>query len=358
MQENLAVIVIDVGQNIKIPKSAQKIGGVPMLNHVVRTVSTLLPQKIVVISSTEISKECTNYLKEVAGDKLEIIMQQGQTRTKQAIEAALTYIPNDTDNILILHSNTPLIRENSLRKVIKILHSARSYEILPVAVILGFCLASVELYNKLIFEEYKKEIVLANTNNSSTEQNSNLFCGNTIVIHYEILKFLMQHTTENDRHYLVNLAATASTKGLPRYYVQAPEDEAMIINSYSDLAIAELRFQKIMREESIKVGVQLIAPDTVQFSYDTTVQSNAIIHPYVVFGKRVFIEKGVEIKSFVHLENIHIKENSIVESFAFATANNIISSNLSLNVKSHSANSAKSSEVHPSIINKESGTSG
>ncbi|GFZ86797.1 hypothetical protein RLOatenuis_7010 [Rickettsiales bacterium] len=358
MQENLAVIIIDSGQNIKIPKAAQKIGGVPMLNHIVHTASSLLPQKIVVISDPEIDKECTDYLRKAAGDKLEIIIKQGQTNTKQAIEAALPYIPNDASNVLILQSNTPLIRENSLRRIIKILNSARNCEILPVAAILGFCLANAELYNKLIFEEYKNEIILANADNSSAKQNNNLFCGNAMAIHHEILKFLMQHTMENDQYYLVNLAATASAKGLPYYYVQAPEDEVMIINSYPDLALAELYFQRTMRESFIKAGVQLIAPDTVRFSYDTAVQSSAIIHPYVVFGKRVFIEKGAEIKSFVHLENIHIKANSIVEPFAFTAGGSIINSNLNLNIKGCSANNAESPKVaaHP-ITNKESDVS-
>ena len=62
--------------------------------------------------------------------------------------------------------------------------------------------------------------------------------------------------------------------------------------------------QKKLREKFLKKGVQMIAPDTVFFSKETTIGKNVVIEPYVVFSKKVKIGNNVTIKSFSHLEGV------------------------------------------------------
>ena len=63
-------------------------------------------------------------------------------------------------------------------------------------------------------------------------------------------------------------------------------------------------------------GVKLIAPETVFFNFDTKIGKDVIIHPNVIFGKNVNIEKSVEILSFSHIEDSVIKEGSVIGPFA------------------------------------------
>ena len=66
--------------------------------------------------------------------------------------------------------------------------------------------------------------------------------------------------------------------------------------------------QKKLREKFLKKGVQMIAPDTVFFSKETTIGKNVVIEPYVVFSKKVRIGNNVTIKSFSHLEGVIIED--------------------------------------------------
>ena len=65
--------------------------------------------------------------------------------------------------------------------------------------------------------------------------------------------------------------------------------------------------QKKLRQKFLKAGVNMIAPETVFFSLDTTIGKNVVIGPYVVIGPKVRIGNNVEILSFTHIENAKLK---------------------------------------------------
>ena len=68
--------------------------------------------------------------------------------------------------------------------------------------------------------------------------------------------------------------------------------------------------QTKLRNNFLKKGVKMIAPETVFFSKDTKIGKNVTIEPYVVFGSKVTIGNNVVIKSFSHLERCKI-ENKV-----------------------------------------------
>ena len=74
--------------------------------------------------------------------------------------------------------------------------------------------------------------------------------------------------------------------------------------------------QNSLRKKFLKLGVKMIAPDTIYFSQDTKVGKNVIIEPFVVIGPRVKIGNNVNIKSFSHLENCKIESKVEVGPYA------------------------------------------
>ena len=74
--------------------------------------------------------------------------------------------------------------------------------------------------------------------------------------------------------------------------------------------------QKKLRVKFLKKGVQMIAPDTVFFSKETSIGKNVVIEPYVVFSKKVRIGNNVTIKSFSHLEGVIIEDKVDIGPYA------------------------------------------
>ena len=76
------------------------------------------------------------------------------------------------------------------------------------------------------------------------------------------------------------------------------------------------KLQNSLRKKFLKLGVKMIAPDTIYFSKDTKVGKNVTIEPYVVIGIKVKIGNSVIIKSFSHLENCRIESKVEVGPYA------------------------------------------
>jgi len=66
----------------------------------------------------------------------------------------------------------------------------------------------------------------------------------------------------------------------------------------------------------MKIGVTLLAPETVFLSNDTKYGKNVIINPYVVIGKKTKIGDNVEILPFTHIENAILESNVSVGPFS------------------------------------------
>jgi len=76
------------------------------------------------------------------------------------------------------------------------------------------------------------------------------------------------------------------------------------------------KLQNKLRNKFLKLGVQMLGPETIYFSEDTKIGKNVIIEPYVVFGSKVKIGNNVTIKSFSHLENCRIENKVDIGPYA------------------------------------------
>ena len=85
--------------------------------------------------------------------------------------------------------------------------------------------------------------------------------------------------------------------------------------------------QEKLRNKALADGVNLIAPETIFLSKDTSFGKNVTIEPYVVFGKKVKIGNNVLIKSFTHIEGTRIEKNSSVGPYARLRSGTILKSN-------------------------------
>ena len=74
--------------------------------------------------------------------------------------------------------------------------------------------------------------------------------------------------------------------------------------------------QNKLRNNFIKKGVKMIAPETVFFSKDTIIGKKVVIEPYVVISKNVKIGNNVTISSFSHLEGVKIDNNVKIGPYA------------------------------------------
>ena len=85
--------------------------------------------------------------------------------------------------------------------------------------------------------------------------------------------------------------------------------------------------QELLRNKALEKGVNLIAPETIFLSNDTSFGKNVTVEPYVVFGPKVKIGDNSYIKSFTHVEGTTIEKNVTVGPYARLRPGTILKNN-------------------------------
>jgi len=103
--------------------------------------------------------------------------------------------------------------------------------------------------------------------------------------------------------------------------------------------------QEVLRNKALKKGVNLIAPETIFLSSDTSFGKNVTIEPYVVFGPRVKVGDNSHIKSFSYIEGTKIEKNVSIGPYARLREGTVLKDNSKI---------GNFVETKKSIINKNS----
>ena len=85
--------------------------------------------------------------------------------------------------------------------------------------------------------------------------------------------------------------------------------------------------QEVLRNQALAKGVNLIAPETIFLSADTSFGKNVTIEPYVVFGPNVKVGDNSYIKSFSHIEGTKIEKNVSVGPYARLREGTVLKNN-------------------------------
>ena len=85
--------------------------------------------------------------------------------------------------------------------------------------------------------------------------------------------------------------------------------------------------QEVLRNKALANGVNLIAPETIFLSADTTFGKNVTVEPYVVFGPKVKVGDNSYIKSFSHIEGTNIEKNVSVGPYARLREGTVLKNN-------------------------------
>jgi len=106
--------------------------------------------------------------------------------------------------------------------------------------------------------------------------------------------------------------------------------------------------QEVLRNKALANGVNLIAPETIFLSADTTFGKNVTVEPYVVFGPKVKIGDNSHIKSFSHIEGTKIEKNVSIGPYARLREGTVLKNNSKIGnfVETKKSNIKQNSKVN------------
>lgn len=292
-----------------LPKVLHKIGGRPMLGHVLAVARALGAARIVVVNAPDAAPVAA-LAKEWGA---ETVVQDRQLGTGHAVLAANPALGNFAGNVLVLFGDTPLLTAATLARLVTRLNGGANIAAL------GFHAADPTGYGRMICEGDALAGIVEQKDASPEERTitlafAGMLAGGAATV-FELLQKIGNQNAQGE-FYLTDLIAIARGRGLRCAVVEGPESEMLGVNSRAQLAEAEAAFQARRQRELMEQGVTFLAPDTVFLSADTVIEPDASIGQYVVFGPGVTVRKGAEIRAFCHIENSDIGASAIVGPFA------------------------------------------
>ena len=292
------------------PKAMHSIAGRPMINLLISSILDAGIEDIV----TVIGKGMEEVQNTVFPYKT--IIQEKRLGTGHAALEAVKKIKNLNKNIMVFNCDTPIISAQTIQD----LGHALKHDPDTKIAILGFRSANPGVYGRLLLNsEGGIERIIEAKDASPNELSINLCSAGIMNISSDVILNLLKKIKNNNSQnefYLSDIVKIAKSYGIKCCMIEGPESQLLGINSRSELAEAELVFQKQLRTKAMAEGATLIDPQTVWFNWDTKLGRDVMIEPNVFFGPDVEVGNNVEIRSFSYIAGTKVGNNSTIGPFA------------------------------------------
>lgn len=311
---DVVVLAAGLGTRMKssIPKILHRIFEKPIIDYVIECAKSLNPFHTFVVINPSL-KEVAEHLEKY---EIKIVFQDKPLGTAHALLSALPYL--QSDEILVLNGDTPLLRKETLDKFIELFNKNR----LDMA-ILSFYPQRQHSYGRILRDEKEKikrivEITdIKYGKESSSEANSGVYILKKEVA--ELVKEIKENPNKGE-FYLTDIVQIAINKGFKvEAYPLAEEDELIGINTRAELSLAIKYLRDRIVREWMEKGVTFYDPALVWISPSVAIGQDAIIYPNVFLegdtkiGKNCIIYQGVRIRDSILEDDVQIKDCTVVE---------------------------------------------
>jgi bifunctional UDP-N-acetylglucosamine pyrophosphorylase / glucosamine-1-phosphate N-acetyltransferase len=308
-------IILAAGEGTRMkstkPKVLHEIAGLSMLGHVLAAVKAAKIARIVVVIGPG-REDVATQIKHHAPNA-EIIVQTERLGTAHAVLHARAALEQKPKSVVVLFADTPLISPKTIQNMLEAVDSRNA------VAALGFYADNPTGYGRLLMSGTELNAIREHKDASDKEREV-AFCnaGLMALSGEHALQILSEIGNENAQkeYYLPDAVEVARAHGLNCVALEADSNEVLGVNDRLQLSQAVAVFQTRLRDQHMRNGVTLQAPETVFFQYDTTIASDVVIEPHVVFGAGVKIETGCIIKAFSHIDGATLGKAASVGPFA------------------------------------------
>lgn len=285
------------------PKVLHPLAGMPMLEHVVGTATTLNPQSVHVVyghGGEQVQQQL---------DHLEVnwVLQAEQLGTGHAVEQALPALQSEA-MVLVLYGDVPLIQSETLNLLLQAA-SGSDFALLTVS------LDNPTGYGRIVRDPAGNIARIVEQKDASPDElQLNEINTGIMALSAERLRGWISAIENNNAQgefYLTDIVEMAVNEGVSVQAVNAPsETEVQGINDRIQLATLERVYQRQQAEQLMREGATLIDPARFDLRGQLTTGRDVVIDINAIFEGDVTLEEGVTIGSNCFIRNATIAANT------------------------------------------------
>ncbi len=315
MSQNLHIVILAAGEGTRmksnVPKVLHRIGGRPMITHLLDTAAQLHPETVHVVvgsGADEVKAAC-------ADRRVNWVLQAERKGTGHAVMQVMPEIPDDAV-VMVLLGDHPLIP-------LSVLDEMKSHCDAPLAV-LTMELEKPRGYGRIERDRTGRISGIVEDKDATPTQwairevNSGIIMAQAGELRGWLDK--LNCNNQNQEYYLTDIFAMAHSEGKEIRSVLAPDSRDLQgANDRLQLAALERRYRHHAAKKLMKDGVQLIDPERVDNRGAVVADSDVVIDINVVLegtnrlGEGVFLGPGVVIRDCDLAAGTRVHAHSVLE---------------------------------------------
>lgn len=315
---NFKSIILAAGKGTrmksKFPKVIHKVCGKEMVNHVIDVCKNSGVNDIVAILGHE-----SEVVKSKLPEHTMIAMQTEQLGTGHAVMMAKEYI-NDEDIIVVLCGDTPLVKEETLKKLFDY-HIENEYH----TTVLTTVVDNPTGYGRIIRDENSDLLKIVEQKDASEEEklakeiNSGIYCFNGKSLRESL--DLLDNNNAQGEYYLTDTIQIMRNKGLKvGAFNGSTIEELMGVNSRVELSRAEQIMRQRINESHMLNGVTIIDTNSTYIEAGVEIGNDTVIYPGTMLmgstkiGSSCIIGMNCSITNSEIGDYTEVKNSTIVDS--------------------------------------------
>ena len=291
--ENWAGVIMAAGEGrrmvSKIPKPLHKVCGKEMVRYPVELLQALGISRILVV----VSPATESPLRETLGNAVDYVVQPTPRGTGDAAAWAITALPADVTNLVLMGGDSPLIRSESVRQLLEKHQAGGLMTMLTAPDMMAPDLGRVVRNESGIIVDLVEGPDWKGDTWAPAEVNAGVYCFNRDWLNQRLA---VVEPAPNGEKYLTSLVPVAARRGdqIDSVASELPE-EIFGVNDRTQLAQVEtvLRWQII--ERLMLSGVTVQEPGSVYIDAEVSIGMDTVVRPNTSLLGRTVIGEDCEI---------------------------------------------------------------
>jgi bifunctional UDP-N-acetylglucosamine pyrophosphorylase / glucosamine-1-phosphate N-acetyltransferase len=312
----LSIIILAAGKGTRMKSDKAKVLHevfyAPMIHHVIKATLPLQALQTVTI----VGHQKSSVEEALLAFDVDFVVQKEQLGTGHAVLVAENDIDEQTDTIMILCGDTPLIQAEDLREMY-VYHQKQNASL----TIMTTVLENPTNYGRIVCDNNNKVQSIVEQKDATGSQleiqeiNAGIYCVEKSFL-FSALKKVGTNNSQGEV-YLTDIVKLAVEHGLivEKYISPAPLD-VLGVNSRVELAEAHSELQMRRNRLLMLQGVSMNLPETITIAPESLVGKDTILWPGVTISGESLIGQSCKIEQGAILKNCQIGDNSIIGPYS------------------------------------------
>ncbi len=304
-----AAVILAAGAGTRMrshrAKVLHEVGGLPLLEHVLRRVAELGLPEVIVVTGHD-----SDRVDALVGQRARIVHQPAVLGTGDAVGRALATLAPDVQRVLVLYGDAPLVPATLLAELCRVGGDR------PGAVLVTAQMEDPTGYGRIVRNADGRVAAVVEERNLAPDQRPirEINSGIGVWPRQALAAVLPTLPRHGEEQYLTDAVAALLQRGVPVDTLPAPDPaRVMGINTRAELARAEAVVRRETLERLMAEGVTILDPSTTFIDAGVEIGMDTVIFPMTTIRGRTVVGEGVRIGPMATIVDSEVADGAVIE---------------------------------------------